>query len=242
MSQRTPGFSRDDLRARYDVPALDEDEWHTFGDAQRRLIVQGALGQIGYGESWFLNAGAGVHSLGWEAGNEVLVDLFSAPIAGRRLAVCADIGSLPFQKAKFGAVVCTGEVLGYCDPARAFSEFSRVASSGGILILDFASTRSARYWWTKTYARTADLVTVQYNGRPERIWIYDPKYIYSLLVDFGFQVDRLSYIYTWSVLLNRFGVGDRNALKLERCLRMFPLPISAADIIVIVARRVEVAT
>ena len=62
MSQRTPGFSRDDLRARYDVPALDEDEWHTFGDAQRRLIVQGALGQIGDGETWFLNAGAGLRA------------------------------------------------------------------------------------------------------------------------------------------------------------------------------------
>ena len=232
-----PGFKRDELRARYAVSAIHEDQWHSFGDQWRREFVKFAIPSSAKNDGRLLNAGSGIYALNLSSWEEVAIDLFNEPLLDRKLAVCGNVANLPFCECAFDAVVCTGEVLGYCDPPRAIAEFSRVIRPCGMLLCDFGSTRSSRYWMKKAYGRASDLVTVEYNGEPERIWIYDPKYILSLLRQFGFRVIARYGIYGWATLLARLGAAPSFAVRAEWLQRIMPFPAGSADIAVIVAQR-----
>ncbi len=167
-----PGFQPRELAPRYDVERFSEDEWHSYsGEKTVRLLSEHLDAQKGTPRQ-LLNAGSGVYQLSIPGWTEISVDLFDAPIRGRRHSIRASVEDLPFEACTFGAVVCVGEVLGYCDPARAIAEFGRVVTPQGILICDFGTTRSFRYWFRKQHARAAELVTDQYKGTPEPIWIH----------------------------------------------------------------------
>src|SRR5437588_1470584 len=109
-----PGFTRKELEARYNVDSLTEDEWHAYSGRKTAEIVASHLSLSRGSSRLLLNAGAGVHELNLPPWEEICVDLFAAPLRRHKKAICADIGKLPFAVAQFGAVVCVGEVLGYC--------------------------------------------------------------------------------------------------------------------------------
>jgi SAM-dependent methyltransferase len=167
---------------------------------------------------------------------EIAVDLFEAPLQTHREGVCASILDLPFRDATFGTVVCVGEVLAYCDPASALREFARVLVPSGYVIVDFRSTRSARYWLTRSHGRAVDFVADQYNGSEEKTWVYDPSYMTALLKRFGFRVVRESTTHRWSSLLHRIGVPRRVAVRAERRLERVPFPSAWADLTTVVAQ------
>lgn len=233
-----PGFQREDLRARYDVRSIDEDEWHAHSGAVTKDLVEQTLrSRTTTAPGRLLNAGAGVYAFETPGWQEIAVDLFISPLSGRRSSVCASTERLPFLSETFSAVVCVGEVLAYCDPVKCLAEFSRLLVSGGILICDFGNSRGARFWSTDTYGRAADLVTGEYNGRPERTWVYDPSYIQMLLRSENLQIRRQVGTHTWSTLAKRLGVTQRFALEVERRLRWLTLPADWADVMTFVAER-----
>jgi ubiquinone/menaquinone biosynthesis C-methylase UbiE len=165
------------------------------------------------------------------------VDLFEAPIRRQQHFVRASIEELPFPSKMFGAVVCVGEVLGYCDPSKALAEFARLLTPSGVLICDFGNTRSFRYWLKQQHGRAADLLKDEYNGTPEPIWVYDPRYISSLLASFGFSVESVYGTHTWSALARRIGFTARLATSIQRHLEWLHLPPGWADITTIAAVR-----
>ncbi len=183
-----PGFKKADLTPRYDVPHIREDEWHLFSGFRTNEIVATTLTQFNGSPCRLLNAGAGCYKIEHPDWDEVSIDLFTTPLGARGSSVCGNIQSLPFRAATFGCVVCVGEVLAYCDPASAISEFARVLADSGILICDFGNSMSARYGFTDHYGRAADLVTDNYNGSPEKIWIYSPDYIREILHSNSFEI------------------------------------------------------
>jgi SAM-dependent methyltransferase len=133
-----PGFRRDDLRKRYDVSVIKEDDWHSYSGRRTSEFLTKQLALLGPSANRLLNAGAGVYGNTTGQSDEVSVDLFSTPMKGRENAVCASIERLPFSNGSFSCVLlCVGEVLAYCDPAAAFAEFSRVLVPNGTLICDF---------------------------------------------------------------------------------------------------------
>jgi SAM-dependent methyltransferase len=234
---KTPGFPRDELRKRYDVTSIDEDEWHSFEDERRRSFLNSTLPSDQLGSRYLLNAGAGVHVLNLEAWSVISVDLFSRPLSCHPVGVCASITNLPFAGTTFGAIACLGEVLGYCDPANAFEEFARILVPRGMLIFDFMSTCSSRYWFNSIYGRAADIVSVDYNGDPENIWIYDPKYIRSLLVRSGFTVCKEKGVCGWAALLQRAGLKTSVALKVAARLAMVTSNSRWSDLTIVAAQR-----
>jgi SAM-dependent methyltransferase len=235
----SPGFKPHELATRYDVESFREDEWHTYFGNKSLKIVVSQLASCQSHSRLLLNAGSGVYQIDVDGWSETAVDLFDAPIRGRQNAVRASIEDLPFESGMFGSVVCVGEVLGYCDPAKAILEFSRVLAPSGILICDFGNSRSFRYWFKKQYGRAADLTTDQYNGTPEPIWVYDCDYISSLLISAKFTIKRISGIHTWSAMARRIGISAKNATNIQSRLDRVRLPVKWSDIIAISAVRSE---
>lgn len=233
------GFKRDELKARYDVEAVDEDVWHAYSGEKTTSLLSAFLCRWNTHSRLLLNAGSGVYQIGAAEWNEISVDLFSTPIKTKPHAICASIDALPFENRTFGAVVCVGEVLAYCDPAAAIREFARVLAPMGILICDFGSSRSLRYWRKPAYGRAADIVTEQYNGTPERTWIYDPAYLNSVLLSCGFTIQARLGTHTWSALGRRVGLSMKQAVSIQRFLDWLPLPAACADLMTIVASRSE---
>lgn len=232
------GFPRRDLRHRYDVTWIEEDAWHTHsGETTSRLVAR-VLDTPNSASEYLLNAGAGVYRLAHHAWREIELDLFDAPLRRRPMAVCGSVEILPFARSTFGAVVCVGEVLAYCDPATAIAEFSRVLVNDGALVIDFRTSRSPRYWFRKEYGRAADIIVDDYNGRPERTWIYDVHYVRRLLERSGFTVRQVVGVHKWSSIAMRLNAPASLALRLEQGLRQLPLPNRLADLVTIVASRV----
>jgi SAM-dependent methyltransferase len=199
--------------------------------------VTRALSSCNPPSEWLLNAGAGIYQIGIKRWKEVAVDLFSKPIQAQERAICASIERLPFMSESFGAVVCVGEVLAYCDPAKALKEFARVLVPQGILICDFASSRSFRYLFMPSSGRAADLVTDDYNGSPEKTWIYDPHYIKSLLSSFSLVVKAESGTHTWSSLARLLGISSSTASIFQRKMDWVNLPNRWAEVMTILAVR-----
>lgn len=169
---------------------------------------------------------------GWD---EVDLDLFETPLSGRPNAVCGNVHSLPFQANCFGAIVCVGEVLGYCDPATVLREFRRVLVPGGLLIADFGNSRGVGRLFSGAYGRPADLISDDYNGSPEATWVYDHRYIKRLLGEIGFEIRAQLGTHTWSALARLFGASPQSALRLEGQLDWAPFPSSWADLTTIAA-------
>jgi SAM-dependent methyltransferase len=230
-----PGFKRDDLRNRYDVSIIKEDDWHSYAGRKTSEFLTKHLAQLEPSAKRLLNAGAGVYGNSTGQSGEVSVDLFSTPIKGRTNAVCASVEMLPFSDDFFNCVLCVGEVIAYCDPAAAFAEFARVLVPKGTLICDFGNSRSVSHWFSQTFARAADLVIDEYNGTPEKIWRYDPNYISSLLKSFGFETKATSGTHTWSAIARRFGASRDSALATQKTLDWISLPANWAEVMTFVA-------
>jgi SAM-dependent methyltransferase len=232
-----PGLKRHQLLSRYDVHEIREDEWHAYAGERTAALVARYLSLVTPTSRWLLNAGSGVYTIAREGWKEVCLDLFTTPLRGHPRAICGSAERMPFPSRVFGAVVCVGEVLGYCDPATALTEFSRVLTHGGLLICDFRSSRSARYWLRRHYGRAADLVIDDYNSKPEQAWIYDPAYVSSILSSRGFKVQAVVGTHTWSAVARRIGAGTAVGLSLQRRLDRVRLPSAWADLTTIVAER-----
>lgn len=234
----SPRFKREELKNRYDVSVINEDDWHSYSGMKTSEFVAHHLALCESSSNWLLNAGSGVYQIQTSVWKEVSVDLFTLPIRNRPYAVCANIEGLPFPDGTFGAIVCVGEVLAYCDPAATIVEFARVLVPSGVLICDFGNSQSFRYWFKRAYGQAADLVTDNYNGAPERTWIYDPAYIRSLLTTSGFNIKAQLGTHTWSALARRMGISIPIALSVQRHLKGLQLLKKWADLTTIVAVRI----
>jgi SAM-dependent methyltransferase len=232
-----PGFDRKDLKPRYDVSAISEDDWHAHSGLRTARLLAGQLARFEIYPRRLLNAGAGCYQLRLEGWSEISLDLFAAPISRLPNPVCASIEQLPFQSEAFGCVICVGEVLAYCDPATAIAEFARVLVPSGMLICDFGNSRSFRYRFTNSFGRAAHVIHDHYNGSSERVWVYNPGYIRSLLEARGFEIKYEFGTHTWSALVRRLGTSSSFAVALEKKLSCIRLPISGADLTTFVAVR-----
>jgi hypothetical protein len=69
-----PGFKREELRARYDVPSIVEDDWYAYCGQKTANIVKQYLGGPSAPSALLLNAGCGVYQLSMDSWKEVSVD------------------------------------------------------------------------------------------------------------------------------------------------------------------------
>lgn len=229
--------SRKTLRGRYAVPAIQEDAWHTVSGERVGARVSRLLARHRCESDLLLNAGSGAYQLGVPGWKEISLDLFEEPLAGKPAAVCANVERLPFGSGSFGAVVCVGEVLGYCDPFTAISEFARVLTPNGMLLCDFGSTFGAKHWFKETFGVSATLVTDEYNNRPEILWNYSPRYILNVLRECGFGHAQIKGVHGMSGIAARVGTTKAIAANIERSAGWLLSMTSGSDLVVINVRR-----
>lgn len=227
------------MARRYDVPEFGEDEWHKHCGERTRLLIARWLPAPGPEWRMMLNAGPGVYDVEAAGYEQYLLDLFTLPLKGRPQAVCGRIEQMPFTDGAFDVVVCVGEVIAYCDPARAFTEFNRVLREGGLLIFDYPSSRSPRHWFTERFGRSADIFRDEYNETEEPIWIYSPAYIKTLLDRNSFKVGARAGTHLLSSAAKRAQMPFNALAKLERRFHLMGRAVALADVITVAARKVS---
>jgi len=232
---KIPGFNREDISERYNVFNMNEDSWHQYStEITYKFLEQHVANKYEQHGLYLLNAGCGVYRLRWEGWVEVCLDLFILPLKGHPLSVCSDLKHLPFESASFDLVVCVGEVFSYCNPSSVIKEVHRILKPGGIFVFDYSSSKGCRHWLRQSYGRATDLVEVPYNGKPEKVWVYHPEYITSLLRDNNFFIKEIRGIHSYSCLLTRTGISVPMALKAERFLSNYSI-VSLADTVIILS-------
>lgn len=231
------GISIDDMQYRYDVPVFLEDSWHLKTEDRTNKIVCSALSRIVSG-GLVLNVGSGSYRIPAPHLNQVCLDLFRTPLHGQPAAVCGNAEKLPFRGDAFDAVVCVGEVIAYCDPIEVMKEASRTIKPGGVFVVDFGSTDSARFLLTKVRGRFADIVTVPYNGTAEKTWVYNYRYMRGILESCSFRIIKTFGTHAWSSLVYRMLGSTWAALLAEDVMGKISHPIGIADTITMVAKKI----
>lgn len=128
-----------------------------------------------------LNAGSG--NTNYEFGSEQLIhlDIIKSKVSQLNRGVVADLEKLPFANETFTHLICVGSVINYCDPLVCISEFSRVLKRNGKILIDFDSSDSHEFIFSKKYGASASFVNTFYNDLPDQLFVYSRTYLLNIL-------------------------------------------------------------
>lgn len=173
------------------IPAVyaDTDRWHLVTHQWISNFVQTELRpEVPNQDRCVLNLGSGGESYGLPESSLVHVDLHSKWSSNSQQYVIADIHALPFADDSFDACIFVGSVLNHCDAAQAIYRAAEVTKPGGVLILEFETTASLEYLFSRHFLASATLASTFYHGRDVTLWAYSERYILALLSSNGFEV------------------------------------------------------
>lgn len=178
-----------------------EDSWHSYTHKVMHGVVKNWVLGSHHDSGKILNIGSGGASYGLPT-----LDITHTDLCGRRLptgsSVVCNAEQLPFPDGMFDVTICVGSVLNYCDALAVISEISRVTRANGRLILEFEKSDSFEYLRSKVFCKNATIVTTFYAGEKERIWVFNEKYVLSLLASMHFRVRRRKPIHLLSSALS----------------------------------------
>lgn len=107
-------------------------------------------------------------------------DLHLLRLEGCNLGVCANVERLPFKDCSFTHILCVGSVINYADPVKCIYELSRVLKYGGKLLLDYDSSQSWEFIFTKSFNQPVSFIKTFYNDTDDHIYVYSPSFINSI--------------------------------------------------------------
>ncbi len=161
-----------------------DDKWHAYSRNQIHDFVLKHKFSTG---RYILNAGSGGSTYGLT--NKMHhIDVVKSKIEHFEFYTVSKVGNMPFDDGEFSDSICVGSVINYCDAAQAIHELSRVTARGGSLILEFESSWGYEHFLKSPYKSDAGVATLRYQGEKQRMWVYSPEYIQSVLRSCGFLV------------------------------------------------------
>ena len=197
------------------------DYWHQYS---HRVIENYLHKQQITRERVVLNAGSAGNSYGIDC-DMYHVDIAEKKLVGIKNAYVASIEKLPFSDQLFDDVICVGSVINYCDAAAAISEFARVLKPSGRLILEFENSAGFEYRGKAVYSKSADIVTVKFQGHDHTQWLFSKKYILSLMQTFNFKVTDEFGFHILSALALNLSQSESSSVrytKVDPVLRRIP--------------------
>jgi len=175
--------------------------------------------------SRILNAGSGDESYNVSPGMVVDCDIADRKLVGLPHGVAGDITRLPLRSGAVDCCVCVGSVVNYVDVTRAIEEIARVVKPEGKVVLEFESSRSLEYVFTRHFGEDATRVSTFYIYENENIWVYGEDYMQRLLAQVGFEVVEVSRAHFVAPLIHGFVQNIHTAAKftwLDRVLGWIP--------------------
>lgn len=216
------------------TPAIwaPDDDWHQWS----YKVIHKYLSAHSFSpKEYVLNAGSGGNSYGINT-NMVHVDIAEEKLKGIENAVISNVEEMPFSSAVFDGIICVGSVINYCDACAAIAEFSRVLKSKGHLILEFESSAGYEYKGTSIYEKSADIVTVQFQGQDHNQWLYSLPYMRSLLSASSFKIMHVFPFQILSSLALHLNGDEKRSVKYARydvVARKLPLVAAHANNIIL---------
>lgn len=203
------------------------DEWHEYTANRIRQELSGRWSGLQTQPGHvILNAGAGNSDLGVCPPWTLNLDISEAGVALLPNPIVATVEQIPLPNESVDTIVCVGSVLNYCDAAAAISEFGRVLKSGGNLVLEFESSRAADLLSQNAFGRPAAIAETFYGNEPEVLWVYNPRYIRSLLRAAQLEIMESIPIHIgspWALLITRNIRGAAVTARLDRVLKFVPV-------------------
>jgi SAM-dependent methyltransferase len=173
-----------------------------------------------------LNAGSGDESYSVAPGLVIDCDIADQKLVGMPCGVAGDLMNLPLAPGSVDVCVCVGSVVNYVsDLTKAIGEIARVVKSDGRLILEFESSRSPEYLFTRHFGREVSQVSTFYIYENENIWVYHEDHVRSLLEQAGFEIIAESRSHFVAPLIFRFKKNINTAARftvLDRLVSKIP--------------------
>lgn len=223
-----PRLSPSEVRARYNHPSWfgSIDRWHHFTAIEIRREITRFWDSIAIpSDCVILNAGAGGNDLELLPNNTISLDISERRIQCSTNPVVGSVAAVPLRNQCVDILLCIGSVINYCDAALTISEFERVIKPGGMLILEFESSRSAELITQEAFGRSAAIAETFYCGQREAVWVYSPTYIFNLLRAAGFTARHhfpVHVLSPWILLLLRNLNAATLVARLDRVVRQVP--------------------
>lgn len=158
------------------------DRWHWYTHKKINKYIKNFIYNSNIDKNnLILNAGSGGNDYGLEAYNILHVDIAKEKIKKYPKYILSSVEKIPVESNSFDICICVGSVINYCSPESSLTELQRVLKPGGCLILEFEKTNSLELIGSKYFNKSAIIVPTFYNRKPEKLWMYDEKYIFEVL-------------------------------------------------------------
>lgn len=213
------------------------DAWNVHKRAGIEAFVRRHCLQYLCSENLVLNAGAGSERYGWMPAAAVNSDLFLAQVQQLPRAVVSDICQLPFPDELFDVVVCVGSVLNYASMLEALTEIHRCLRTGGHAIIHFESSNSFEQWFSSNWNRAVARIETINSGRADKIWVYSPRFVSSLMESIGLKTRRRSQFHIASAAASRLGIKQQTAARFAALDGLLSFAGWAADDHIILAEK-----
>ena len=221
-----------------DLPCMwpEWDLWYAYTHQYMHAYLKREVPRLNIQDTTkILNAGSGGNTYGI-GGEHYHVDICWKNIAHLEHALQASIEEMPYADGSFDGCICMGSVINYCDAKKALFELARVIKPGGFFIFDFDQSGSLEYIFTKAFRKNAAIVDVANSGYPDRIWVYSPRHIRSILNAAGLAVRKMEYFH----ILSSFIKDDNKAAPFAKCdviLKHIPIIRSCSCNLILTCRK-----
>jgi len=164
-----------------------KDRWHFVTYTRTHHILQNWRNHL-HKKQNILNIGSGGEDYLLFPERQFHVDIVPTLIKDKRFSIVADAESLPFLKGTFDAVICVGSVVNYCSLLEVIIELIRVTKRGGLIILDFETSDSWEYLFTKNWRKNISITSTFFQGTTEKIWTYSRNYVKNVIDNSGGKI------------------------------------------------------
>lgn len=211
----------------------DDDPWHLQISRMYYRKATKFITSITGPESVIVNIGCG--DIQYECTSRIVnVDIAEKNLTHHHNPICASAERLPFKNSSIDAVVCVGSVINYCNAVEVCAEIHRILRADGRAIIEFESSESYEYFGRPEYSKSASIVDTTYANMPERIWLYKPSYMRSIVEGLGMQIRSVGYGHIASTFAFRITHNERVSslfAALDRILSYSPLRRFSANVV-----------